>query len=177
MISPADIDEGKTRLLLSHLNRAVKRVKQKEEAKEKLAEHVNKLKKVSRAKSYRKEIRELEKRLSDVMEKEEEIIRHHKTKESFNRRLKEKINLLEKKLSKYIKSKGERDIRIRELEEKIKKRFVVEKREIEILEEQIMNIEKVYRKIAGEKTHTKSDLDRVRKKIESMRKRLQKVGK
>ena len=96
---------GKTKLLLSHLSRASKKTAQREEAKQKLAEQVEKLKKVGKSKIYRKEIKKLEKRLADVLEKEEEILRHQKTREFFSRRAREKINELEKKLSRYIETK------------------------------------------------------------------------
>lgn len=175
MISPADIDEGKTRLLLSHLNKALDKVNKREESRKKLREQMEKVRKASRSKAHMKEMKELEKRLADVIEKEQEMIMHHRARESFNRRIKDKIDELETKLSRYLAAKRKRGARIKELEKKIKRRFAAEQKEIEILEEQIMGIEEMYRKISGEKTHTKDELDRVKKKIESLKERLSKI--
>ncbi len=175
MISPRDVDIGKTRLLLSHLSRASKKTVQREEAKQKLAEQVEKLKKVGKSKIYKKEIKKLEKRLADVLEKEEEILRHQKTREVFSRRAREKIDELEKKLSRYIETKKQREKRIAELEEKVRKKFIIEQREVEILEQQITNLERLFGKISGEKKYSKSQLEKVKKKIETLKTRLKKV--
>jgi len=175
MISSRDVDVDKTRLLLSHLSRAARKIKQKEEARGKLAEQVEKLKKVSKSRVSRKEIKELEKRLADVLQKEEEILRHQKTREMFSRRVREKIEELEKKLSRYIETKRQRERRITELEGKIRRRFAVEQREVEILEQQITGLEELFGRISGEKRYSKAQLRKVKSKIESLKKRLKKV--
>ncbi len=116
MISHPEADPEKTRILLSHLMRARRIVEGKREAKNRLDEQIQKLKKSTRAKTARKEIKELEKRLADVIEKEEEIIRHQKTREISSRNIRGRIHELEGKLSKYIELKRKRDKRVVELE-------------------------------------------------------------
>lgn len=175
MISHSRADPEKTRILLSHLMRAVNKVGKRKEAKRKLEEQVQKLKKSTKAKSTRKEIRELEKRLADVLEKEEEILRHQKTREISGRRLRDRIHELEAKLSKYIESKRQREKRIAGLEEKIRKKFSAEKRQVDILEEQLVHLERLFDKISGDRKYTKTQINSVRKKIDSLRKRLAKV--
>lgn len=177
MISPADVDTEKTRLILSHLGRAAEKLKEKDIAKQELKDQIKKLKRTIKSKVYRKEMRELEKKLGNVLEKEEKILRHQKTREAFKRRINEKIDALEKKLTRYIETKKGRDRKIAGLEENIKRRFAIEEKEIEILEEQILNLEKLFKKISGEKAYSKATLGKVRKKIESLKKRLEKIGK
>ncbi len=170
-----DIDAEKTRLLLRHLGKAAKSVNEKDTAKQKLQEQVSKLKKLSKAKGYRKEMKELEKRLSDVVEKEEELIRHQKTKNVSNKRMREKIEELEKRLTHYLEKRKIREKRIAVLEEKIRKRFMVEQNQIEIIEEQLKGLESLYKNISGQKKHTKNELAAVKNKIEKLKKRLGKI--
>lgn len=175
MISHPEADPEKTRILLSHLMRARRIVEGKREAKNRLDEQIQKLKKSTRAKTARKEIKELEKRLADVLEKEEEIIRHQKTREISSRNIRGRIHELEGKLSKYIELKRKRDKRVVELESKIKKKFSVEKRQVDILEEQLVHLEMLFGKISSDKKYTKSQISSVKKKIDSLKKRLAKV--
>lgn len=171
----ADVDIEKTRLFLRHLGRASKTVLEKDAAKQKLQEQVSKLKKMSKAKEYRKEMRELEKRLADVVEKEEEIIRHQRTKGISTRRMREKIQELEKRLTHYLEKRKIREKRIAELEDKIRKRFMVEQNQIEIIEEQLKGLERIYENISSQKKHTKEELAAVKGKIKKLKKRLGKV--
>lgn len=175
MIGSKDIDKEKANLVLTHLSKAFKKISEKDFAKERLQQQVNRLKNQSRSKGYRKEIAELEKRLAEVLEKEDEILRHHKSREAATRRVREKINEVEERLTKYIESKRKRDQRVRELEEKIKRRFSVEQRQVDILAEQLGGLEKLYSKISGEKQYSKAQLSKVKKKIESLKKKLAKV--
>ncbi len=175
MISHPEVDPEKTRILLSHLMRAMRSVEGKREAKKKLDEQIEKLKKSTRAKTARKEIKELEKRLAEVLEKEEEIIRHQKTREISSMNIRERIHELEGKLSRYIELKRKRDKRVVELESKIKKKFSVEKRQVDILEEQLVHLEGLFGKISSDKKYTKSQISNVKKKIGSLKKRLAKV--
>ena len=177
MISPADVDMEKTEIILRHLAKAEKTVESKDIAKKRLAEQVAKLKKVSRAKTYKKEIKELEKRLGVVLEKEDEIIRHQRAKASSSLRMRDKVAALEKRLSRYLKTKKQRESRIAELEEKIRKRAVIERHEVDVLEQQIVHLEGLFEKIGKEKTYTKTELGNVRKKINALKKRLGKAKK
>ncbi|MBN2112478.1 hypothetical protein JW707_05265 [Candidatus Woesearchaeota archaeon] len=174
MISP-DVDIEKTRLLLKHLGRSSARIKQKDTAKEELKDQIKKLKKTIKSKAYKKEMKVLEKKLAGVLEKEEEIIRHHKAREAANRRIREKIESLENKLTRYIATKKLRERRVEELQSTIKRRFSVEQKEIEILEEQIMNLETLFERIRHDKKYTEKELGRVKSKIEILKKRLEKI--
>jgi chromosome segregation ATPase len=171
----ADVDTEKTRLLLRHLGRASKTVVEKDAAKQKLQEQVSKLKKLSKAKEYRKEMRELEKRLADVVEKEEEIARHQKTRDVSNKRMRDKIQELEKRLTRYLEQRKIREKRIGEIEDKIRKRFMVEQNQIEIIEEQLKGLERIYENISSQKKHTKEELAAVKSKIEKLKNRLGKI--
>jgi len=175
MISQAEADPEKTRILLTNLMRAQKNLSGKREAKIRLKEQVEKLKKSTKAQATKTEIKELEKRLAEVLEKEEDILRHQQTREISGRRIKDRIHELEGKLSKYIEIKRDRDKRIAEIEDKIHKKFSVEKRQVEIIEGQLVHLEKLFGRISRDKKYTKEEISKVREKIGSLKKRLTKV--
>lgn len=174
MISP-DVDIEKTRLLLKHLGKSTGKLKKKDIAKEELKDQIKKLKKTIKSKAYKKEMKVLEKKLSEVLEKEEEIIRHHKTRDAVNRRIREKIESLEHKLTRYIATKRLRERRIDELESTIKRKAAVEQKEIEILEDQIISLETLFEKISSDRTYSEKEIQRVRIKIENLKNRLEKI--
>jgi len=175
MISHIEADQEKTRILLSHLMRARQNVEGKAIARRNLKEQVDTLKKSTKAKATKEAIKELEKRLNEVLEKEEEILRHQKTREISGQSVRDKIHILEAKLSKYIEAKRQKDKRIIELENKIKKKFSVEKRQVELLEDQLVHLEKLFSRISRDKNYTHIEIGKVRNKIDSLKKRLTKV--
>ncbi len=174
MILPPDIDAEKTQLFLSHLSRAASKAKSKEDSKSRLQEHIEKMKCSSKSKQHRQEIKKLEMHISEVITRENELIRSHKAREAQNARMREKVEALEKKLTAYLESKKKREARIAGIEESVRKKLAAEQREIEILEAQILNIERLYEQISSEKTHTKSELHEVKSKIEALKERLAK---
>lgn len=177
MISPRNVDTDKARVLISHLNRAAGKVKEKDIAREQLEDQLKKIKKLSKAKNYRKEMRELEKKLSNVLEKEEELIMHQKKRDIFFKRLRERIDELEKKLTRYIDTKKLREKKLAEVEDQVRRRYAAEQHEIDLLEEHLAGLQGMFERISTEKFHTRSELERVKEKIEELKGRLGKVKK
>lgn len=177
MVFSADVDPEKSRLLLKHLSKSNSHFKQKDYEKQELKDQIKKLKKTIKSKSYQKDLKLLEQKLSTVLGKEEEIIRKHRAREAFNRRIREKIDSLERKITNYLATKKLRDNRIEELEHEVKRRFIVEQREIELLEKQIIMLENLFEKISRDRTYSENELERVRSKISTLKERLEKVKK
>ena len=171
------MDYEKTRLMLKHLVKSSKKLKEKEIAKKNLGDQIEQIKKFSRKKDFKKQIEELEKRIDESVEKEMKIIHHQETENMVNRRLLDRIERLELKLSHYMKTKNQRVARINEIEQKIKGTSKARKKDVETIEKQIGLLEKLYEKIRKEGTYTESDLMRVEDKITVLKSKLEALKK
>lgn len=168
-----DFENAKT--MLKHLAEAAKKSRQKEGAVQKLEEQVQKLKKGAKDRITKKDVIELEKRLSQVVQTEDTILRKQRLKEMINRRLAERIADLEKKLTAYIESKIKREEKLKALEKDVIKRAEIERQQIKIIEEQLLALERMYSKISSERQYSRMQLVRVKSKISSLKTRLDRV--
>ncbi len=167
------IDYEKARLLLKHISKTQKKLKEKDIAQKKLGEQIKEIKKFSKKKGFRQQVEELEKRIDEAIEKEQKIIQHQETENSINRRLLDRIQRLELKLGHYMKTKSQRESRLKELEQKIKNKSRARRQDVEAIEKQISLLEKLYRKIRKEGSYTKADLMRVEEKIDTLKSKLE----
>ncbi len=172
MISPRRLDYEKAGVMLRHLSKAGKKLREKEIVHKQLGEQISQIKKFSSKKDFRAQIAELENRINEALEKEQRIIHHQETENSINRRLLDRIQGLEIKLGHYMKTKAQRDERLRELEVKIKGKSKARKQDVQAIEKQITLLERLYEKIRKEGSYTESDLLRVEDKISDLRSKL-----
>jgi chromosome segregation ATPase len=97
-----------------------------ESAQASVEQQIKKISKIplvkTKKKDLQKELESLKKKVADALSHETKIIKHTYDEEAINIQLQNKIEGLEKKLGEYLKLSQERLDRIKELEQKIKRK-------------------------------------------------------
>lgn len=164
-------DPIKARIALHYLAKATKKAYDRENARKKLAAQLKQLKKIS-TNTLQKHLTELENRINETVRIENKILKSQSQEDHFHADLKRKINVLEGKLGKYMDTKEARESRIKELEEKMGEKPKT-KHEVSLdIKESIHRMEKIYQAAKKSKKYAKKDLDRIRKRISSLKNKL-----
>jgi chromosome segregation ATPase len=163
-------DPIKARIALHYLAKATKKMHERENSRKRLAAQLKQLKKIS-TNTLQKHLTELEKRINETVRIENKILKSQSQEDHFHADLKRKINVLEGKLGKYMDTKDVREKRIKELEEKMTEKPA--KHEVSLdIKESIQKMEKIYEEAKKSKKYAKKDLDRIRKRISSLKNKL-----
>jgi chromosome segregation ATPase len=164
-------DPIKARIALHYLAKATKKLHEREESRKKLAAQLKQLKKIS-TNTLQKHLTELEKRINETVRIENKILKSQSQEDYFHEELKNKINVLEGKLGKYMDTKEAREKRIKELEEKMEEKQQP-KHEISLdIKESIQKMEKIYEEAKKSGKYSKKDLDRIKKRINTLKNKL-----
>lgn len=169
------IDLEKARLMLSHLAKAGRKLREREISQKRLGEQIDQLKKFSKRKDFKEDLKELENRIGTAIDNEQRIIQHQVSENAINRRLLDRIERLELKLSNYLKEKSQRASRIIDIELKVKEKSKAKKMQVEAIEKQVMLLEKLYEKIRKSGGYTQSDLLRVEEKISGLKSKVESI--
>ncbi|MEM4263895.1 MAG: hypothetical protein QW666_03305 [Candidatus Woesearchaeota archaeon] len=166
-----EFDLGKARVLLYYLGRSKKKLEEREFARRKLETKIKQLKKIS-TESVKKHVEELERHIADALRKEKGILTAQMNEENEHKSIAEKIELLEKKLGRYLETREARQRRIKELEAKIKAQTGTKREEISDIAHQIRSLEKIYNEAKKNKKFPKARLSAVKRKIEILKEKL-----
>ncbi len=166
-----ETDLGKARRLLYYLGKSKKKIEERDFARRKLEIKLSQLKKIS-TESVKKHVEELERHIADTIRKEKGILTAQISEESEHKSIAEKIDLLEKKLGRYMDTRDARQKRIRELEQKIKSEAGTKREEVSDIAQQIRTLEKIYNEAKKNKKFPKARLSAVQKKIETLKEKL-----
>lgn len=164
-------DPIKSRLILHYLGQSTKKMQDRENARKKLEVQLKQLKKIS-TNTLQKHLTELEKRISETVRIENKILSAQSTEDQFHHELKNKINILEKKLGRYVETKEVREKRIKELEDKIGDKQKKKHETILDIKESLHKMEKIYEDAKKAKIYSKKDMDRIRNRIGSLKAKL-----
>lgn len=164
-------DVGKTRTWLYYLGRASVKVKERAIAREKVRVAVKRLKQIS-TKNIQKDINLLERRISEALKKENQLLTKQKEEDLVHFDLLEKVDLLQKKLGRYLETKDAREERMKKLEDKIFRITQPKKFQIIELKEGLKHLEDIYieEKKSGE--HYPEDLLDIDNKIKLLKSRI-----
>ena len=182
MNETSKIHPKKLKSLVRHVCVIAKKHKDREKARVELKNQIKKIKRFSsKKKEMDEELKELDRKISLVLEKEMQLLGIEQG-ESFGakelmkdvtenkdriRQINESIIQIKERLEDYIKVKTERERKIDKLENKIKAKFE-EKKNISLLRNKLKKLEGLYNKLKNRGI----DVSRVESKIEDLRLRL-----
>lgn len=164
-------DPIKTRLILHYLGQASKKMQDREEAKKKLEIQLKQLKKIS-TNTLQKHLDELEKRIAETVRIENKILTTQSTEDHFHKEIKNKIEILEKKLGRYVETKAAREKRIKELEEKVDEKQKKKAETVSDIKEAINRMDKIYEDAKKTKAYSEKELESIRKRISILKTKL-----
>ncbi len=164
-------DPIKARIALHYLAKATKKFHDRENSKKKLAAQLKQLKKIS-TNTLQKHLTELEKRINETVRIENKILKSQSQEDHFHEELKNKINVLEGKLGKYMDTKDAREKRIKELEEKMTDKPQHKQEKILEVQEAIHGLEKTYEEAKKAKIYSKTDMERIKTRINALKSKL-----
>ncbi len=166
-------DEYTTKEFFKHLTKAYNKYEERDKAKEKLDSHIEKVKllsldKKTPQKKVSQEFKKLEKQILDIIYLERNMLIRGEHK-NISEEVRERINQLEKRFDKYTDLVLERQKRVKEIEEKIKKR-IGDSKKIS-LKNKLYDLEERYDELK-EKGAAKSKLKLLEKRIKRSREKV-----
>jgi chromosome segregation ATPase len=177
-----NIDPKRLKSFVRHMCVIAKKHKDREDARSDLQTHIKNLKKLSpKKKGINNELRELNRKISFVLEKEMQLLgvgrgEREASKELMNnvvdnrekiRNIKNSINDVKGKLENYIQTKTEREKDIEELEKKIRGK-ASKKKNLSLLKNKLKTLEATYNKLKKKGV----DVSRVKSKINDLKLKL-----
>ncbi len=166
-----EIDANKRAVYLFYLARAAHRYNERERLHEQAEVGIKKLRKLD-TKHIHEHMDELSEHLDHIAVQEKYIVEQQKEEELIHKDLKSKINVLEDKLGKYLKTQEGRKKRIKELEEKINKKFETKKEKAEQLKKDIRRLTLIYQKAHQSRKYSKEALKQIHERIQELRKKV-----
>lgn len=178
MISHERYDIDSARLMLSHIGRALKHYNERQFAREKLRVELKKLRKIS-TKSMKKHVQGLEHSIGEAIRKEQRIFKHQQKEDIFHGDIKERIAELEARLAKYLTIHEARAQRVRLLESALATESKTKLEQVGLIKKSLSRAEKILKSAAKDKRHpkgeiaaTKALIDRIRKKVRQVERKL-----
>jgi len=164
-------DPIKSRILMHYLGRAVQKEKDRDFARKKLDIQLKQLKKISTG-TIQTHLEELEHSIKDTIDIEKKILRTQSNEDSLHDNIQNKINILEKKLDRYILTRDARHARIQELEQRIRTKEAAKADQIREIDESIERLEMIYGEAKQTKEYPQEELDRIKRKINKLKDKL-----
>jgi len=171
----AHFDVTKARTFLHYCSKATQKLKERELARKKIAVALKRLKGIS-TETIQKDIDVLEKQISQALQAEKKILTKQDREATIHGDLQDKIDLLQKKLGRYIETKEARENKLKDLEEKILKLTHPEKYKILELKEELRELEQDYEEEKSAGNHKPSELREVEERIFSLKERIQELS-
>lgn len=162
------VDRMKALSYKKYLTKAAARMAQRDFARVKLEEQIVQLRKMSSV-DVQKHLDELERRIADAIEREKKLLLHKEEEDSFHRKLRDRMEALEKQIHGYLSSREQRLSRVAELEQKIAERLKDKSQQLILLKDEVARMERLAAEIEGDKKGAKK-LDKLRQRIDDVKK-------
>lgn len=168
-----DFETDKDNLLtyFGYLIKSFSKFRERTLSREKLSQELEALQKLKTSPQIKRRLKEIEKKMEDVIEKEKMILLSQKKEASSQFDVKKRVEILEKKLTKFLelqKTKQEGYKKIRLVQEK--------KKAISFLKKQIDETEKIYKQIRKAKECSKKDILKIEKRLKDLKEKLRKFS-
>lgn len=164
----SEVDAAKRSVFFYYLARAAAKAQKREILREQARVGIKKLRKLD-TKHIHSHMEELKGHLDHISAQERHILEQQKDEEQVHKSIKKKINVLEGKLGKYLKTEKARKKRIKELHSKIEKRFKVKKDHIKRLREDLHELSEMYAKASKSGKYSKEALKTIHQRIRKLR--------
>ena len=167
------VDRDKAQTLFHFCAKSTSRLIERDYVRKELEDQIRKLRKIGN-KNMQGQILELERKISAAIALEQKLAGHQTDEDVFHAKLREKIELLEKRLGGFLESREERAQRVDLLEKKIKERLATKAQKVAMVRDDIAKLERIHTEL--EKTGTyKSRLQRIDEKLHGLKDRLRKM--
>ena len=166
-----EIDDDKAQTFFLRCILSSRKFQEREVSRKKLVGHLEKLRNVKINKAFQHHLDELDKKLADLLEKERAILSSQRAEHGLHGRLNNKIKDLENKLTGYLEFKKTKMIRIKELEDRIKKRFE-EKDRVAKLQGEIEGLEMVFTSLQQSGSFPPAKLKPIKNKINQLKEQI-----
>ncbi len=164
------VDHVKAQTLFHYCGHATRRLIERDYVKRELEDHIVKLRKFAN-KDLKGQLDQLERKISESIAMEQRIVGHQGEEDIFHRKLKDKMELLEKRLGVFLENRDERAQRIRELETKVLERLSSKAQKIALLRDDVSRLTAMHKELA-KSGKNKKKLELVDDKLKAMKSRL-----
>ncbi|MBI4144810.1 hypothetical protein HY493_01230 [Candidatus Woesearchaeota archaeon] len=141
------IDMDKAGTMFRYCAKSTHRMVERDYVRRELEGQLSKLRHIAN-KDMKGQLAELERRIAAAMSVEKRIMGHQTEEDVFHRKLRDKIELLEKRLGVFLENREERAQRIRELESKIVERLASKSQKVATVKEGIKTLEKMHQELS-----------------------------
>jgi chromosome segregation ATPase len=162
------IDRTKALTYKKYLAKAASKMAGRDFAREKLEEQIVQLRKLS-GDDVKKHLDELERRIADAIEREKQLLGHKAEEDSFHRKLRDRMEALEKQIHGYLSSREQRLSRVAELEQKIADRLKDKSQQLVLLKDEVARLERLAAEVENDKGAAKK-LEKMRQRIDDVKK-------
>jgi hypothetical protein len=176
MTSIKGYDIGSARLMLAHLGRAAKHYQERDFARKKLKIQLSRLKKID-TKSMRRYVQELEQSIGEAIRKEQRILKHQQQEDVFHGDVASRINELEARLARYLTIHEARAQRVKLLESALSEEDQAKRQQIALIKKSLNRAERIFSRAKKEKRHPKRQIAAVRKALDSIKAKVDQIGK
>jgi len=164
-------DAGKAQLFLKYLAKAYKHVQEREIARDKVQTTLRRLKKIS-TKEMHQELEVLEARIVEALKKEDSIAQRHTGDAQLHADMQAKIDALQEKLGAYLRSRENRESKLRELESKIFAHSQPRAHRLDQLKSILAHLEKRFHEEKSSGDHSKDELAEIASQITRLKGRI-----
>ncbi|MDO8741250.1 MAG: hypothetical protein Q7J54_06795 [Candidatus Woesearchaeota archaeon] len=164
-LNAGSINKSRIKHFLRHLYKAGAKIKERERSREDLKRHISKLKTVKEKPIFLTELKKLENKIFDVVEKEKSVLYNQQKDSAVVNQLKDRIAFLENEL------KLHHDINEKKQREKISAEEEFAMQETAELRSLLRALERNYHKIKGREKNKKK-LDLIKARIEQVKKKI-----
>jgi chromosome segregation ATPase len=162
------LDSEKILLYKRYCAKSAQRMLDRDLAREQLKEQLDALRAIN-PKAMQAKIDELERRIAEAIEREGRLRTHHNLEDMFHRKLRDRMEALEKRIGKYLQTREERLARIAELEDKVAKRLSDRNEQVAALKAEVEHLERMAEELEVESHHTRK-IAKLRERIGSIKK-------
>ena len=167
------VDHLKAQTLFHYCAKSTTRLVQRDFVRLALEEQLKKLRKIG-DKDYKKQLAELERKISAAIVIEKTLKGHHSDEDVFHRKLRDKVDKLDKKLGFYLKSKESRKQRVRELETKVLHKISPKSQKVSMIKADLKKLENMHKELS-ETGKYKKKLQLVDKRIAQLKAKLKRA--
>ncbi|HSU72685.1 MAG TPA: hypothetical protein VLJ21_02455 [Candidatus Binatia bacterium] len=167
------VDHLKAQTLFHFCAKSTRKLIERDYVRKELESQIRKLRKIGN-KNVQGQMVELERKIAAAIALEQRIAGHQTDEDVFHRKLRDRIEQLEKRLGSFLESREARANRIHELEGKIMDRLATRSQKIALVREDITKLEKIHTELEKQ-SKAKTRLQQIDERLHDLKDRLRKL--
>jgi chaperonin cofactor prefoldin len=167
------VDHLKAQTMFHYCAKSTRKLVERDYVRQELENQIKKLQKIGN-KDVKNQMVELERKIAAAIALEQKISGHQTDEDVFHRKLRDRIEQLEKRLGTFLDSREARANRVKELEEKIVGRLATRSQKIALVRDDIEKLEKMHGELEKQ-NKSKSRLQQIDEKLHDLKDRLRQL--